>query len=103
MAGFQPVCGSFVFFLCVTFASGFNPEMQMPYKAISGSSTAEISVIGSTLNCNEQRNSLKECAAECYDRSLNTGCPGFYTDTNQNGVCHVCHAATSSESKNIFL
>ena len=64
-----------------TFILGFNPEIQMPYKAMSGSSTAEINVIGSTLNCDEQRNSIKECATECYDRSLNTGFPGFYTDT----------------------
>ena len=68
----------------------------MPYKAISGSSTTEISVIGSTLRCNEQRNSPKECATECYDRSLNTGCPGFYTDTIQNGVCHLCHPSSSA-------
>ena len=85
------------------FLHGFNPEIQMPYKAISGSSTAEINVIGSTLYCNEQRNSLKECATECYNRSsTNTGCPGFYTDTTQNSVCHLCHVATASEVKTSF-
>ena len=82
---------------------GFNPEIQMPFKAILGSSTTEIDSIGGTLNCNEQRNSLKECATECYSRSsTNTGCPGFYTDTTQNHVCHLCHAATSSEPKTSF-
>ena len=96
MAGFQPVLGFFAFFCCITFMSGFNPEIQLPYRAISGSSTTEISVIGSTLRCNEQRNSLKECATECYDRSLNTGCPGFYTDTTQNGICHLCHPSSSA-------
>ena len=82
---------------------GFKPEIQMPFKAISGSSTTEIDSIGETLNCDEQRNSLKECATECYNRSsTNTGCPGFYTDTTQNGVCHLCHAARSSEPKTSF-
>ena len=53
MAVFQPVLGLFAFFCCITFMSGFNPEIQLPYRAISGSSTTEISVIGSTLRCNE--------------------------------------------------
>ena len=96
MAGFEHILGLFISFCCVTFINGFNPEIQMPYKAISGSSTAKISVIGSTLRCNEQRNSLKEYATECYDRSLNTGCPGFYTDTTQNGICHLCHPSSSA-------
>ena len=102
MARFQPVLGSFVLFCCVTLSGGFNPEIQMPYKAISGSSTTEINVIGSTLRCNEQRNSFKQCTTECYNRSLNTGCPGFYADTTQNGVCHLCHAAASSEAETAF-
>ena len=89
---------------CLTrLITGFNPEIQMPYKAISGSSTSEIDAVGTTLRCNEQRNSLKECATECYNRSSsNTGCPGFYTDTTQNGVCHLCHPATSAEAKTSF-
>ena len=88
----------------IEITSGFNPEIQMPYKAISGSSTTDISVIGATLNCNEQRNSLKECATECYNRSSSdTGCPGLHTDTTQNGVCHLCHPATSSEAKTSFI
>ena len=87
----------------LTFTRGFNPEIQMPYKTIPGSSTAEISTVGSTLTCNEQRASVKECATECYNRSsTNTGCPGFYTDITQNGVCHLCHAANSSEPKTSF-
>ena len=98
MATFQSVCGSFIFFSFVTFTKGFNPEIHMPYKAISGSSTSEISVIRSTLRCNEQRNSLKECATECFNRSLNTGCPGFKTDTTQNGICHLCHPGSSATS-----
>ena len=90
-------------FCLVRIITVFNPEIQMPYIAISGSSTAEIDAIGATLNCNEQRNSLKECATQCFNRSsTNTGCAGFYTDTTQNGVCHLCHAATSSEAKTSF-
>ena len=89
-------------FYLTGFTTGFNPQIQMPYKTIPGSSTSEIDSIRETLNCDEQRNSLSECATECYDRSLNTGCPGFYTDTTQNGICHLCHAATSSEAKTSF-
>ena len=74
----------------------------MPFKTILGSSTSKMDSIGGTLNCNEQRNSLKECATECYSRSSkNTGCPGFYTYTTQNGVCHLCHPH-SSEPKTSF-
>ena len=77
---------------------GFNPEIQMPYEKISGSSTTEINKRGSTLTCNEQINSLKDCAIECFDRSLtNTGCPGFFWDTTQNEVCYLCHVSNITE------
>ena len=84
--------------------TGFNLEIQLPYKAISGSSTAEISAIGSTLTCNEQRTTIKECATDCYHRrSTQTGCPGFCADSNQSDVCHVCHVSVHSEvSGNLF-
>ena len=98
MDGLRSILGLFVFFCFVTFIKGFKPEIQMPYTAIAGSSTAEISVIGSTLRCNEQRSSLKQCATECYDISLKSGCPGFYTDTTQNGVCYLCHVSSSATS-----
>ena len=84
--------------------TGFNPEIQMPYMAISGTSTAEISAIGSTLTCNEQRTTIKECATECYNRrSTETGCPGFYASANHSGACHLCHASVHGEvSGNLF-
>ena len=76
----------------------FHPEIQMPYEKISGSSTTEITKIGSTLTCNEQRSSLKDCAIECFIRSLtNTGCPGFFWDTTQNNVFHMCHVSNITE------
>ena len=68
---------------------GFWPHIQMPYIKVFGSATTEINQIGSTLTCDEQRNSLKDCATECFDRSsTNTGCPGFYVDGTLNGICY---------------
>ena len=82
---------------------GFIPEIQMPFKKVVGSSTTEISKIGSTLICNEQRNSLKDCANECFDRSLtNTGCPGFYSNATEKNICFLCHVSNSSEISNNF-
>ena len=82
----------------LTITESFNPEIHMPYKKISGSSTTEINKIGSTLTCNEQRSSLKECASECYNRdTTSTGCPGFFWDTTQNEVCHLCHVSNITE------
>ena len=76
----------------------FKPEIQMPFLKIAGSSTTQINKIGSTLICNEQRNSLKECATECYNRkSTATGCPGFYKESSQNTICNICHVASYSE------
>ena len=75
----------------------FNPEIQMPYEKISGSSTPEINKIGSTLTCNDERSSLKDCATECFNRSLDTGCPGFFWDTSQTNVCHLCHVSNITE------
>ena len=77
---------------------GFMPHIQMPFSKISGSSTMEINKIGSSLTCDEQRNSLKDCATECFNRSLtNTGCPGFYVDATQNELCYLCHVSNRAE------
>ena len=77
---------------------GFVPEIQMPFKKIMGSSTTEINKIGSRLTCQEQRNSIKDCATECFDRSLtNTGCPGFYSDSTVKNICYLCRVSNSSE------
>ena len=47
----------FVFIIIsIKVAYGFIPEIQMPFKKLVGSSMSEISKIGSTLICNEQRN-----------------------------------------------
>ena len=79
-------------------SSGFRPHIQMPYLKISGSATTEITKIGSTLTCDEQRNSLKDCATECFERSsTNTGCPGFYVDGSQNEFCFLCHVSSRAE------
>ena len=67
----QRATTSLVLFYLTGLVTGFNPKVQMPYKAISGSSTAEISAIGSILTCNEQRTTIKECATECYNRWVN--------------------------------
>ena len=79
-------------------SESFNPEIQMPYKKISGSSTKEINKLGSTLTCNEERSSLKDCATECYNRkTMSIGCPGFYWDTSENDVCYLCHVSNITE------
>ena len=73
---------------------GFIQEIHMPFKKISGHSVTYIDKIGSTLTCNEQRNSLKQCAVECLNRSLtNTGCPGFHEVMNEIDVCQLCHVS----------
>ena len=82
-------------------ADGFIPEIQMPFKKVVGSSTTEISKIGSTLICNEQRNFLKDCATECFDRSLtSTGCFGFYSNSTENNICYLCRVTNSSDVLN---
>ena len=87
-----------LFYIKVNIVLSFKPEIQMPFKKISGSPTIQINKIGSTLTCNEQRHSLKDCATECYNRSLkNTGCPGFYKKLNQNNICNICHVSSYSE------
>ena len=82
----------------------FKPEIQMPFVKIPGSSTSKINKIGSTLTCNEERNSLKDCATECYNRrSTSTGCPGFYKESIQNSICNICHVSSYSEIQaNLF-
>ena len=70
----------------------------MPFKKISGHSVTHIDKIGSTLTCNERRNSLKECAVECFNRSLTiTGCPGFHEATNEIDACRLCHVSNYSD------
>ena len=82
----------------VHLSHGFRPHIQMPYIKVSGSATTEINKIGSTLTCDEDRNSLRDCATECFDRSLtNTGCPGLYVDGTQNGSCYLCHVSSPTE------
>ena len=85
------------FLLLPMISESFNPEIQMPYKKILGSSTTEINTIGSTLTCDEQRSSLKDCATECLNRSFNSGCPGFFWNTTQNNVCYLCHVSNITE------
>ena len=69
----------------------------MPYEPISGG-TVEQSVLNSTLTCDELRNSLQDCATECYNKSLSdSGCPGFYTDTTQSNTCYICHVSNITE------
>ena len=76
----------------------FKPEIQMPFVKLPGSSTMEINKIGSTLTCDEQRYSLKDCATECYNRrSTSPGCPGFYKQSSQNIFCNICHLSNYSE------
>ena len=76
----------------------FNPEIQMSYKKISGSSTTEINKIGSTLTCNEQRSSPKDCANECLNKSLtDSGCPGFFLNATQSNVCFLCEVSNITE------
>ena len=65
----------------------------MPYKKISGSS----SDITNRITCNEQRNSLKDCSIECYNRKFTNGCPGFYVDSTQNHSCYLCHVSIKSD------
>ena len=80
-------------------ADSFIPEIQMPFKKVVGSSTSEISQIGSTLICNERRNSLKDCAIECLDRSLtDIGCPGFYSNSTEKNICFLCRVSNSNET-----
>ena len=92
----------FVFIIIsIKVAYGFIPEIQMPFKKVVGSSMSEISKIGSTLICNEQRNSLKDCATECFDRSLTyAGCPGFYSNSTEKNICFLCRVSNSSEIVN---
>ena len=76
----------------------FLPEIQMPYKAISWDSY-QIRTINSTLTCNEERTSTRDCAMECYKRELNgSGCPGFYRESlTGGGGCYICHPSSLTE------
>ena len=76
----------------------FLPEIQMPYKAVSWDSD-QIGTIDSTLTCNENRASTRECAIECYKRELNeSGCPGFYRESlSVGGECYICHPSSLAE------
>ena len=75
----------------------FLPEIQMPYKAVSWDSV-QIVTINSTLTCNEDRASTRDCAIECYKRKLNgSGRPGFYREPQDEDHCHICHPSTFAE------
>ena len=91
------------FCIGIYFALEFRPEIQMPFKKISGFSNIVFRRIRPTLNCDELCNSLKECAVQCFERSLkeNTSCPGFvFVDSNQNNVCYLCQVGNYSEMTN---
>ena len=76
----------------------FLPEIQMPYKTVSWDS-GQIGTIDSTLTCNEERTSTRDCAIDCYKRELNgSGCPGFYRESlNVGGECYICHPSSLAE------
>ena len=78
--------------------SAFQPEIQMPYSALQGSSS-QVIAIGKTLTCTEERSSTKDCAVECYERELNgSGCPGFYRESlNGGNECYICHPSNLTE------
>ena len=90
----------FVFIMIsIKVTDGFIPEIQMPFKKVVGSSMTEIKKIGSTLSCDDQRNSLKDCATECFDKSLtSTGCPGFYSNSTEKNICFLCHVSNFNET-----
>ena len=78
--------------------SAFLPEIQMPYSAVQGNSP-KLTVIDTTLTCNEERISTRDCAMECYKRELNgSGCPGFYRESlTGGGGCYICHPSSLTE------
>ena len=78
--------------------SAFLPEIQMPYSALQGSSP-QVTAIGTTLTCTEERSSTRDCANDCYKRELNgSGCPGFYGESlNGGGGCYICHPSSLTE------
>ena len=87
--------------ISIKVGDGFIPEIQMPFKKVVRSSTTEIKKIGSTLICDEQRNSLKGCATECLNKSLtSTGCHGFYSNSTEKNICFLCRVSNSSEIVN---
>ena len=91
-------------FLSIRDVHGFVPQIQMPFKKIFGSSATEINKIGSTLICEEERYSLRNCATECFDRSLTSdGCPGFYSNSIANNSCYLCRVSNSSEVPNNLI
>ena len=85
----------------VAYVNGFIPEIQMPFKKVLGSSATEMGKIGSTLICREERQTLKDCATECFDRSSNNDeCPGFYSNSTTTNICFLCRVSNSSEVNN---
>ena len=72
----------------------FVTDIQMPYKAISGSSP-EITMVTKTLTCNDVMSSIKDCALGCFNKSRSGfGCPGFHTNGN---ICKLCRITSESE------
>ena len=78
--------------------SAFLPEIQMPFAALQGSSP-QVTAIGKTLTCTEERISTRDCAVECYERELSgNGCPGFYKESlNVGSGCYICHPSSLTE------
>ena len=74
---------------------GFIPEIQMPFKRVSGSSATELNKIGSTLICEEERHSLTDCVTECLTK---TEYPGFHSDSTVNNICYLSLVSNSSEA-----
>ena len=78
----------------VHIAFTFKPEIQMPFTKVYGYSSEQINRIGSSLTCDEERSSVKDCATDC---TASTTCPGFYTESSGNVACKICHVSSSSE------
>ena len=86
-----------IYLLLLELSCCFRPEIHAPYRKVLGSSTVEISRIGETLTCDEQMNSLEDCAIQCYKRKFTNGCPGFYVNVTESGICYVCRISKQSE------
>ena len=78
-------------------SSGDRDCVEMPFRAISGSSE-EIRVYNGSLTCDEPGNDVEHSGSECLNRSRSgSGCPGFYTDSSSSSSCFICCVATIAE------
>ena len=82
------------------FSKGFaDQRQQMSYTLISGSAIHS-SRMDTTLTCDQQRSSIQDCSAECFQMAGNgTLCPGFFADKSQVGPCYICHISNLTESQ----